>query len=153
MSARVILCDCLGSQAADAGAIATTRASCSAVHTALCNAEADRLAAELAEAGEGVVVACGQEDARISEIAEEAGRPAPLCIDIRDRAGWSDEGRAAGRARRRRPPAAARDAGRRRRLRGAVPDPRPRARCARSSRRRRAWPTCSTVTVPPGRGS
>ena len=39
---------------------------------------------------------CGQEVARIAEIAAEAGLPAPAHVDIRDRAGWSAEAAAAG---------------------------------------------------------
>ena len=96
MNATIILCDCLGSQAVDVDAIATTGARCSRVHTALCDAQADRLAAELAAAGDGAMVACGQEVARIAEIAAEAGLPAPAHVDIRDRAGWSAEAAAAG---------------------------------------------------------
>ena len=96
MGAKIILCDCLGSQAVHPGAIATASVACSRVHSALCMGEADRLAAELADAGEGAVVACGQEMARLSEIAEAAGLLAPGFVDIRDRAGWSSEAAAAG---------------------------------------------------------
>ena len=96
MAAKIVLCDCLGSQAVHAPAIATAGIACSRVHSSLCMGQADRLAAELAAAGEGAVVACGQEVARIAEIAAEAGLTAPGFVDIRDRAGWSDEAAAAG---------------------------------------------------------
>ena len=96
MAAKIILCDCLGSQAVHAAAIATAGVACSRVHSSLCMGQADRLAAELAEAGEGAVIACRQEVARLAEIAEGAGLPAPGFVDIRDRAGWSSEAASAG---------------------------------------------------------
>ncbi len=96
MGAKIILCDCLGSQAVHPRAIAAAGVACSRVHSSLCMGQADRLAAELSEAGEGAVVACGQEVARLTEIAEGAGLPAPGFVDVRDRAGWSDEAASAG---------------------------------------------------------
>ena len=96
MSATIILCDCLGSQAVHPDAIVATGAACSRVHRALCEDEGARLAEDLARAGEGAVVACGQEVARLTEIAAAAGLPAPGFVDIRDRAGWSGEAARAG---------------------------------------------------------
>lgn len=89
MARTVILCDCLGSQKIDAGRIAkATGLACSRVHTALCTREAE--AAGKAMAHGEAVIACGQERARFEEIAEALGAPAPLCVDLRDRAGWAD---------------------------------------------------------------
>ena len=91
MGAKIILCDCLGSQRVHPGAVASTGAEPSRVHRSLCMDEGARLADELAAAGPGALVACGQEMARLTEIAEAAELPAPGFVDLRDRAGWSDE--------------------------------------------------------------
>ena len=96
MSVEIILCDCLGSQAVHPEAIEATGARCSRVHRALCEGEAHLLAPALAAAGEGAMVACGQEVERLTEIAAAAGLPAPGFVDVRDRAGWSDEAARAG---------------------------------------------------------
>ncbi|MDW4548657.1 4Fe-4S binding protein [Defluviimonas sp. D31] len=89
MSKRLLLCDCLGSQKIDAEALAkATGLAVSRVHSALCTGEIAAAAKALGE--EEVVVACAQEAARFAELAAEIDRPAPACIDIRDRAGWSD---------------------------------------------------------------
>ena len=91
MVQKIMLCDCGGSQRIDVDAIgAATGVSCSRVHTALCTRQLPRLAKAL-QAGE-TVVACAQETAVFDALAEEIGADAPLGVDIRDRAGWSDEG-------------------------------------------------------------
>ncbi len=93
--ARLILCDCAGSQTVDPGAIATaTGLSCSAVHTRLCTRQIDTALAEMAVGS--AILACGQEVARLTEAAESAGIAAPAFVDLRDRAGWSDEAAHAG---------------------------------------------------------
>ncbi len=97
---RLILCDCAGSQTLHPGVIAgATSAVCSPLHRALCTTQADRLALELVRAaadGHVAIVACGQETDRLAEIAAEAGHAAPGFVDLRDRAGWSDEAARAG---------------------------------------------------------
>ncbi|MGC9370451.1 MAG: 4Fe-4S binding protein [Paracoccaceae bacterium] len=91
MTKQLILCDCLGSQALDREALAeATGLPCSRVHTALCTREFDSAAKAIAE-GE-TVIACAQEAQRFEELAAELGAASPLCVDIRDRAGWSDGG-------------------------------------------------------------
>ncbi|MFC3616666.1 4Fe-4S binding protein [Lutimaribacter marinistellae] len=91
MTDRVMLCSCGGSQRLDAdGLEASCGVSCTRVHEALCTAEIET-AAEAMRAGP-VVIACGQESARFEELAEELGADLPLMVDLRDRAGWSDEG-------------------------------------------------------------
>ena len=94
MAATLVVCDCLNSQRVDRGSIeAGAGAACSRIHSALCTAEADAAAAAVAE---GAAIACRQEAAFFEEIAAAAGAPPPLLIDIRDRAGWSDEAGEAG---------------------------------------------------------
>ena len=87
---RVLLCSCDGSQTIDAKAIAqATGHDVSPVHRELCGAELDVSAAAI-EAGD-VLIACGQQAALFAELAEDLNVPAPQCVDIRDRAGWSDD--------------------------------------------------------------
>ena len=83
---KLILCDCAGTMTLEASAIAkATGLSCTRVHSALCTRELE-LAAETLNSGD-VVIACGQETAIFEALAEEIGAEAPLCADIRDRAG------------------------------------------------------------------
>ena len=90
MAKRLILCDCEGSQKIDAqGLGAATGLSCSRVHSALCTREIESAAKLIAEGD--VVVACGQEQARFTELAEELGVDIPAFVDLRDRAGWTDD--------------------------------------------------------------
>jgi len=89
MTKKLVLCDCLGSQEIDAAAIGSASGlACSKVHTGLCMHQTDALAAEL-EAGEAIV-ACTQESALFTDIAAEIGIDAPAMVDLRDRAGWSE---------------------------------------------------------------
>ncbi|MEM7544664.1 MAG: 4Fe-4S binding protein [Pseudomonadota bacterium] len=90
MKASLLLCNCAGTQSPDREKIAAaTGLACSRVHTGLCTGEVDLVAKAL---GTGdVIIACGQEEATFAALAEETGQPAPLCVDIRDRAGWSDD--------------------------------------------------------------
>ncbi len=95
MTKSLILCDCLGSQKLDRDTIESgTDVRCSRIHSALCTAQAE-VAAKAMTNGDAII-ACHQEHARFLEIAEEIGVEAPGFIDLRDRAGWSDEGALAG---------------------------------------------------------
>ena len=95
MTRSLILCDCSGSQKLDAETIGSAcGAACSRIHTALCTTELEAAATAM-ENGD-VVVACGQEQETFRLLAEELGVESPGFVDLRDRAGWSDEGDAAG---------------------------------------------------------
>lgn len=95
MSKSLILCDCMGSQVVDGAAIErATGLRCSRVHTALCTRQMDIAAAALAEGD--AIIACGQEQSVFQDLAEELEVEAPGFLDLRDRAGWSDQGGAAG---------------------------------------------------------
>ncbi|MBK0397647.1 4Fe-4S binding protein [Limibaculum sp. M0105] len=89
---RILLCDCTGTFKPDADAIASAcDVATSRIHSHLCGPEAESAVAALSS-GDDVIVACGQMAGFFSEIADELGAPDRLsCIDIRDRAGWSDE--------------------------------------------------------------
>lgn len=92
MADTILLCDCLHSQTIDRDAL--ERASgkrCSRVHSYLCGAE-EGVLADAMRAGP-VTVACQQERARFEALAEDLGVEAPACVDLRDRAGWSDDPR------------------------------------------------------------
>ncbi|MEL6775345.1 MAG: (4Fe-4S)-binding protein, partial [Pseudomonadota bacterium] len=87
---RILLCDCAGTFAPDGESIeAATGRTSHQIFTDLCGSQQKHLTAALAE-GE-VVVACAQMADLFADLAEEAGVKAPLSIDIRDRAGWTDQ--------------------------------------------------------------
>lgn len=95
MVKSLILCDCEGTQSIDVvGLDGIEGISCSRVHSSLCTTQVDAAAKALA-AGE-VIIACQQERAIFAELAEEIGAPAPGFVDIRDRAGWSEQPASAG---------------------------------------------------------
>ena len=90
MVKSLITCDCLGTQSIDAAALSDAtgldvRPPCSA----LCTTQIDRAQAAL-ETGD-VVFCCTQEARVFEELAEALDRPAPPTLDLRDRAGWSDD--------------------------------------------------------------
>ncbi len=95
LARTLILCDCLGSQAVDRDAIgANADLVCSRIHNALCTTQIEDAAKAIADGD--AIVACQQERPRFEELAEEIGAPVPGFVDIRDRAGWSDEADRAG---------------------------------------------------------
>jgi len=89
---RLLLCDCTGTMRPDRDAIAKgCGLAADQVHTHLCRAQAGVAAAAL-KSGAPVIVACGQEAPAFVALAEELDAAERLlCVDIRDRAGWSDE--------------------------------------------------------------
>ncbi|QBF32392.1 4Fe-4S binding protein [Thalassococcus sp. S3] len=90
MSKSLILCNCLGTQALDPSAVsAASGLSCSKVHTALCGAELDA-AAHAIKSGDAVI-ACQQQRMTFETLAEDLGVDAPGFVDLRDRAGWSEQ--------------------------------------------------------------
>ncbi|GFE49751.1 4Fe-4S ferredoxin [Roseobacter cerasinus] len=90
MTKKLLLCDCLGSQPIDGDAIsATTGLTCAKIMTHACGAEVAQTAERLAEGD--VMVACQQEAALFRDLAEEINAAQPRFVDLRDRAGWSDE--------------------------------------------------------------
>lgn len=91
MAKSLILCDCMGTQTVDPEAIAgVCDVACSRVHTALCTTQI-MSAAKLMEEGD-TIIACQQERVRFEEFAEEIGVESPGFVDLRDRAGWSEQG-------------------------------------------------------------
>lgn len=89
----VLLCTCQGSMSLDGAALARACGSVPVLHTALCRDEHERFEAAAAD-GAPLLVACTQEAPLFTELAPEG---APLSfVNIRERAGWSDEGGQAG---------------------------------------------------------
>jgi ferredoxin len=85
----------LGTQSLDPAEISrATGLPCSKVFTEACGSQIDAAAGVL-KAGE-TVVACAQQAALFQDLAAEIDVAAPACFDLRDRAGWSDEGAAVG---------------------------------------------------------
>jgi len=61
----------------------------------LCRAQLDRVRAALTEPG-GLIIGCTQEAPLFLQEAEAAGAPPPAFVNLRETAGWSAEGAAAG---------------------------------------------------------
>lgn len=90
MPKHLILCSCLDSQRLDPTALSrATGLTCSRVHRALCTTQID--AAAMAIRTGDTVIACAQEAQRFTELSEDLGLDTPLFVDIRDRAGWTDD--------------------------------------------------------------
>ncbi len=91
----LLLCTCEGSMTVDGESAATALGGATVKSVnALCTGDIDVAGAALQ--GEGLVlVACGQMAALFEELAEELGAENRLgTVDIRDRAGWTADGRA-----------------------------------------------------------
>lgn len=90
MTKTLILCDCLGSQSLDPSSLSSaTGLPCSKVHTDLCGAQS-AVAAKAMQVGD-TLIACTQERSFFETLAEELEVPTPSFVDLRDRAGWSDD--------------------------------------------------------------
>ncbi len=88
MVKSLITCDCLGTQAIDAEALAqATGLTVPRPCQALCTTQIDRAASALA--GGDTIFCCTQEARVFEALAEEIGGDAPPVLDLRDRAGWS----------------------------------------------------------------
>lgn len=96
MATKLVLCDCAGTFSPDREALEkATGMACSRVHSGLCHTQIGDAARLIGEATGEIVFACGQEADTFAALADELEQPAPQCIDLRDRAGWSDEGKQA----------------------------------------------------------
>ncbi len=90
MDKTLILCDCLGTNPIDAEALSgATGIRCSKVHSSLCTTQSEQ-AAEALTAGESVFC-CTQEHRFFEELAAEIGVQSPPVLDLRDRAGWTED--------------------------------------------------------------
>ena len=90
MAKTLITCDCEGSQHIDSDALSQTLGhAVTPPCSALCTRQIDRAAAALT-AGDAIFC-CTQESRVFTELAEELGVTPPPLLDLRDRAGWSDD--------------------------------------------------------------
>lgn len=90
MSKTLLVCDCFGTQTVDFQTLSkTTGASCAGCHTSLCTTQLDVASAAILDGD--VTIACAQEARRFSELAEELEAEQPQFVDIRDRAGWTED--------------------------------------------------------------
>ncbi len=90
MSKHLILCNCSGTQELDATALEkVTGLRCSKVHDGLCTTQTDALTRAMA--GGDALICCTQEARLFQEIADELDLPEAALVDLRDRAGWSDD--------------------------------------------------------------
>ena len=93
MTTKLVLCDCAGTFSPDREALEkATGMACSRVFTGLCHKQLGEAARLIEEADGEIVFACRQEEDTFAALADELDKPAPRCIDLRDRAGWSDKG-------------------------------------------------------------
>jgi len=84
---RRLLCDCGGTMRLDSKALGSET-----IHHELCRRERDRFEAAIA-AGQPCLVACTQEAPTFAAVRDERAPDLPLTfVNIRERAGWSDEG-------------------------------------------------------------
>jgi ferredoxin len=90
MSKTLLVCDCLGSQNVDTAALeVATGLSCGTCYSSLCTDQIDIAAKAIAEGD--IVIACQQEAHRFVALSEDMDAIAPNFVDIRDRAGWTDD--------------------------------------------------------------
>jgi ferredoxin len=94
----ILVCDCGGTMEIDGAKLgkACGAAGGCAVATELCRSGIGTFETALeASADNPLIVACTQESAVFEQAAEETGKPVPEFINIREAAGWSDDGAAA----------------------------------------------------------
>ena len=94
---QILICSCEDTMPLDADAV---RRGCGGAQVAtahhLCRAEIDRFRA-IAAKGEPIIVGCTQEAPLFAEVAEENEKTSPLTfVNVREAAGWSDQGAEAG---------------------------------------------------------
>lgn len=94
--AKVMLCNCDGTMSLDGTKLAKAcgaEGGCT-IATSLCRTETGDLAAAMRDArdaNQSLLIACTQETSVFDAIAEEIECPSPATVNIRERAGWSDE--------------------------------------------------------------
>lgn len=94
---NIVICSCEDTMSLDAGSVQRgCRGASVTTASHLCRAELDRFRA-LAQLAGPLTIGCTQEAPVFDEVAAEAGRTDPIAYaNIREVAGWSSDGRAAG---------------------------------------------------------
>ncbi|MEO7941266.1 MAG: 4Fe-4S ferredoxin, partial [Burkholderiaceae bacterium] len=96
---KTLICDCNKTMELDPRAIGATLNEKLALHSSLCRREAGSfLRAMQASDGDGLVIACTQEQRLFGELAQQANVPeVPIrFVNIRETGGWSKDGSKAG---------------------------------------------------------
>lgn len=92
MPNKLILCDCCETQSIDVkGLSRATGLACSKLHSALCTTQSAEAAKAVSDPD--AIICCTQEQQYFEELAAELDVPSPAFVDLRDRAGWSDDTR------------------------------------------------------------
>ena len=92
MAIKMLLCDCARTHSLDADKVASAcDVSCSKIHSALCTRELEDAASAL-KGEDTTIIACGQEQDVFRDLADDLGVETPGFVDLRDRAGWSEQG-------------------------------------------------------------
>ncbi|MFY0616274.1 4Fe-4S binding protein [Shimia sp.] len=97
MTKQLIICNCSDSFSLDSDTLSSSGVfKCSQIHTGLCTTQAQSAADVMRgeSTGQPIVIACQQEQDFFVELAADLEAPSPQFVDLRDRAGWSDEGAA-----------------------------------------------------------
>jgi len=93
---KLLLCDCGKTMTIDREALAKSSGyPDQPVFTSLCASQQDQLISAMAESDAPVMIACTQYQHLFEALAEDHGRPMPQVVNIRERAGWSDDGKKA----------------------------------------------------------
>jgi ferredoxin len=92
----MLLCDCGKTMTIDREALAKSSGNPDQpVFTSLCASQQAQLISAMAESDAPVMIACTQYQHLFESLAEDHGRPMPQVVNIRERAGWSDDGKKA----------------------------------------------------------
>ncbi|MBI3443963.1 MAG: ferredoxin, partial [Magnetospirillum sp.] len=93
---KVMVCSCEGSMPVDGKSLAKALGTepPDQLYFQLCRSQVEAYRAA-ASSGEKLLVCCGQEAPLFNELARVLDVEEPVCVDIRDRAGWSSEARRA----------------------------------------------------------
>lgn len=91
---RILICTCEDSMTIDGPGLAAALGAGEPPQVCrhLCRSELAAFQQALDD-GVPVLAACAQEAALFQELAADSGAPAPLCVDLRDRAGWTADPR------------------------------------------------------------
>src|SRR5215213_4606548 len=95
---NILICSCESTMPLDADAVkrGCRGAQVTTAHH-LCRAEIDHFRSIAAAGSEPIIVGCTQEAPLFSEVAGEQSKPPALtCVNVRETAGWSDQGAKAG---------------------------------------------------------
>jgi ferredoxin len=95
MAKKIMLCSCADSQSVDPQKVMASQVSCSTCFSELCGRNVDAVAKAL-QGDDDIIIGCTQEIALFDDLAAQLDVAPAGYVDLRDRAGWSDQGADAG---------------------------------------------------------